>query len=176
MNNKNYEIQVSRKPAMLLYKPLLKKAEIIVKEVPEDYLLSGKEIIVDMFHKFDPKEAIGGPQILYTVTRGKIEHVIQERRGTPCIIVFVHTHPVGIVEPSEMDKEIWLKIYEISREYLKADIYFGIHSTSIELPVSEERPPIVSENRIKWKSYTRWHEIAFFDQYANPIKVGLCEW
>lgn len=177
MNNKNCKIQVSRTPKMLIYKPLLKKVEIVVKEeVPEDYLLSGKEKIVEMFHKLNPEDIREIPSITYLLINKKIKYIIQERGEKPDILVFVHTHPVGDTDPSEMDRKIWLKMYNIGREYLKANIYFGVHSTSVELPVSKESPPIVNENRIKWKSCTRWHEISFFDQYINPIKVGLCEW
>jgi len=146
------------------------------RDIETAYALSGDHVI-DMLHKFTSKEVIkeATPMIIYTVTENKIKHIIEEREKMPKIIIDVHTHPNGIAEPSEQDCNTFKKVAKIFREKLPGvKIYFGIHAVSEE-KFGKRREPEVMGNRIRWRSITREHEAAFFDENCKPIKIAIIE-
>ncbi len=146
------------------------------KDIETAYALSG-DYVIDMLHKFTSKEVIkeATPMIIYTITENKIKHIIQEREEEPKIIIDVHTHPYGIAEPSKRDCDTFKRVAKIFREKLSgAKIYFGIHAVSEERFGKRCEPEVIG-NRIRWRSITREHEVAFFDENCKPIKVVIHE-
>ncbi len=140
------------------------------------YALSGGSV-VDMLHKLASNAVVklSSPFEVYTVTENKIKMIIEERGEVPKIVVDVHTHPYGVAELSNDDIEAISRVYEIFREKLPdTDIYFGVHAISEE-NIGKRSEPIIDKNRIRWRSITRVHEVAFFDGKCRPIEVELCQ-
>ena len=169
-------------PTLIILRNIIDQMEIRAESVfrPNEsdvetaYALSGGNII-DMLHKFTSKEVIreATPMVIYTVTENKIKHIIEEREEKPKIIVDVHTHPNGIAEPSDQDCDTFKKVAKIFKEKLpEVKIYFGIHAVSDEKFGKRCEPEVIG-NRIKWRSITRKHEVAFFDENCKPIKVNI---
>ncbi len=174
--------QSIKKPTLIFLRNIIDQMEIRVesvfrpnqKDVETAYALSGIKVI-DMLHKFTSSEVIkkATPLAVYTVTENKIKHILREREDVPEIIVDVHTHPNGIPELSDGDGNTIKKIAEIFKEKLpNTKIYFGIHAISEE-KLGRRKNPEVHGNRIKWRSLTREHEVAFFDENCKPVRVEI---
>jgi len=155
------------------------RAESVFRPNQEDYetayALSGNEVI-DMLHKFTSREVIkdASPMHIYTVTENKVKHILEERGESPRIIIDVHTHPYGIAELSDEDRKTIKKVAEVFKEKTQAKIYFGVHAVSDE-SFGKRREPEAINNRIRWRSITREHEVAFFDENGKPVKVKIWE-
>ncbi len=107
-------------------------------------------------------------------TEELLKHIVKEAEEEPKLIVIVHTHPVGIAHPSEIDREFCAPATKIIREYVPdATIIFGIPSLSSEEIRERAEPKKQSKSRISWCSITRAHELAFYDENMMPIEVGL---
>jgi len=50
---------------------------------------------------------------------------------------------------------------------------FGVHAVGGEERRPRSTPERVSENRLRWSSITRTHEVAFFDEHAEPVTVRI---
>ena len=173
---------ITTKPTLIFLRNVIDQMEIRVESVfrpnQEDvetaYALSGTTII-DMLHKFTSSEVIkeATPLIVYTVTENKIKHILEEREDVPGIIVEVHTHPNGIPELSDEDRDTIKKIVKVFKEKLpNTKIYFGVHAISEE-KLGRRKNPEVHNNKIKWRSLTREHEVAFFDENCKPVRVEI---
>lgn len=148
-----------------------------MQDVETAYGMSGDEII-DILHKFTSSEVIrqSTPSAIYTTTENKIKYIVKERGKNPKIVVDVHTHPKGIAELSEEDRNTMKRITQIFREKLPGTkILFGVHAISEEMKLGERIKPKVENNRIKWRSLTREHEIAFYDENSKPVDVVVWE-
>jgi hypothetical protein len=143
------------------------------------YALSGrKHNHPDTFHKlssrFVTKEAT--QSLIIANTEELVKHILKEVDEEPELIAIVHTHPAGIVHPSEIDREFCAPAIKTIREYVPdAHIIFGIHSLSSEEIRERAEPKKQSKNRISWCSITRAHELAFYDEKMMPMEVVLGE-
>ncbi len=175
------EVSMATKPIIFL-KNVIDQMEIRVEsvfrpnqqDVETAYALSGSTVI-DMLHKFTSSEIIreATPLIVYTVTENKIKHILEEREEIPGVIIDVHTHPNGIPELSEEDRDTIKKVAKVFREKLpNTKAYFGVHAVSEE-KLGRRRDPEVHDNKIKWRSLTREHEVAFFDEEGKPVRVEV---
>ncbi len=169
---------------ILLSHPLLNQMEIRVESVfrPKEpdvevvYALTGFGGSVDHLHKFSSNEVVAHatPDMVSYVAEKMIEHIRDERAEMPNLIVQVHSHPLGAPLLSDMDKETMPNVAARIREVVPdATVLFGVHAVGSE----ERRPRIpperVSENTVRWSSITRVHEVAFFDESANPVIVRI---
>jgi hypothetical protein len=142
------------------------------EDVETAYALSGDDVI-DMLHKFTSSDVIrdAKPHVIYTITEGKIRHILSERGRIPKIVVDVHTHPYGIAELSDVDKKTIKKVAEIFKEKMPGvRVYFGVHAVSEEKIGSRQDLKVIG-NKIVWRSLTREHEVAFFDENGKPVDV-----
>ena len=167
-------------PTLIFLRNIIDQMEIRVESVfrpnQEDvetaYALSGDNVI-DMLHKFTSSDVIrdAKPHVIYTITEGKIRHILAERGRIPKIVVDVHTHPYGIAELSDVDKKTIKKVAEIFREKMPGvRVYFGVHAVSEEKIGSRQDLKVIG-NKIVWRSLTREHEVAFFDENGKPVDV-----
>jgi proteasome lid subunit RPN8/RPN11 len=148
-----------------------------MQDVETAYGISGDEIL-DMFHKFTSSEVIreSTPSAIYTTTDNKIEYILEERSESPKMMVDVHTHPAGIAELSEEDRSTMKKIAQVFKEKMSGTkIIFGVHAVSEERDLGKRIKPEASGNRIKWRSLTREHEVAFYDENSRPVDVIIRE-
>ncbi|NLT48639.1 MAG: hypothetical protein GXX92_09525 [Clostridiales bacterium] len=148
-----------------------------MQDVETAYGISGDEIL-DMFHKFTSSEVIreATPSAIYTTTESKIEYIWEERGESPKMVVDVHTHPGGIAELSEEDRSTMKRIAHVFKEKMSGTkILFGVHAVSDEKEMGKRIKPEAMGNRIKWRSLTREHEIAFYDEYSRPLDVIIRE-
>jgi len=174
--------EVSTTKPIIFLKNVIDQMEIRVEsvfrpnqqDVETAYALSGNTVI-DMLHKFTSSEIIkdATPLIVYTVTENKIKHILEEREEIPEVIIDVHTHPNGIPELSEEDRNTIKKVAKVFREKLpNTKVYFGVHAVSEE-KLGKRKVPEVHNNKIKWRSLTRKHEVAFFDDECKPVRVEV---
>lgn len=194
-NPTSVQSQVTRRPSskdrsatLIFSKNILDQMEIRaegvfrpqMQDVETAYGMSGDEVI-DTLHKFTTNEVIrqSTPSAIYTTTENKIEYILEDRDDkdkNPRMVVDIHTHPAGIAEPSEEDRNSMKKIAQIFREKLpRTRVLFGIHAISEEIGLSKRTKPEAIDNKIKWRSLTREHEVAFYDETARPVDVIIRE-
>ena len=144
------------------------------EDVETAYALSGDDVI-DMLHKFTSSDVIreAKPHVIYTITEGKVRHILAERGRVPKIVVDVHTHPCGIAGLSDVDRVTIKKVAEIFKEMMPGvRVYFGVHAVSEERIGGRQDLRVVG-NKIVWRSLTREHEVAFFDEDGKPVDVAV---
>jgi proteasome lid subunit RPN8/RPN11 len=168
---------------LLLSSSLINQMEIRVEsvfrpgqsDVEIAYALSGSTY-PDMLHKFSSNEVVAHAtqDRIITAAEKMAEHILRERPDAPNIIVGVHTHPDGAAELSEQDKSSMLRIAAKLKEHIAgANVVFGVHAVSRESPRARAQPVKIAANRIKWSSITRTHEVAFFNENAEPVGVSI---
>jgi len=164
--------------------PLLNQMEIRVESVfrPKEpdvevvYALTGFGGSVDHLHKFSSNEVVAHatPEMVSYVAERMVEHIRAERAEMPNLIVHVHSHPLGAPALSDVDKETMPKVAATIREIAPgATVFFGVHAVGSEERRPRTPPERVSENKIRWSSITRTHEVAFFDEGAKPVPVRV---
>lgn len=164
--------------------PLLSQMEIRVESVfrPKEpdvevvYALTGFGVSVDHLHKFSSNEVVAHatPEMVSYVAEKMVEHIRDERTEMPNLIVHVHSHPLGAPLLSDTDKETMPNVAARIRGVVPdATVLFGVHAIGSEDRRPRTPPERVSENRIRWSSITRVHEVAFFDEDAEPVEVRI---
>ncbi len=139
------------------------------------YAITGSNRL-DMIHKFSSSEVVAhATQDRITTSAEKMaDHIIKERSDIPKMIVAVHTHPDGAAELSEQDKISMLRMAaKLKERFAGANIIFAVHAVSRESSRERTRPVKIGANRITWNSITRTHEVAFFNQNAEPVEVSI---
>ena len=173
----------SRGGLFLLSSSLINQMEIRVESVFRPgqndieiaYAITGSNHL-DMLHKFSSNEVVAhATQDRITTSAEKMaDHIIKERSDAPKMIVAVHTHPDGAAELSDQDKSSMPRIAAKLREFFTgASVVFAVHAVSRESSRARSNPVKISANRIKWNSITRTHEVAFFNQNAQPVEVFI---
>jgi proteasome lid subunit RPN8/RPN11 len=141
------------------------------------YALTGSRLdYPEMLHKFSSNEVVAHatPERISTVTEKMAEHILKERPDAPKIVVAAHTHPDAAAELSQQDKSSIVSIARRLRELIPAtNVIFAVHAVSSESPRSRTMPVKIAENRIKWSSITRTHELAFFNENSQPVEVTI---
>jgi len=175
---KKRKLPVRSNKKLIFLRSIIDQMEIRVESPMNDletaYALSGMDV-VDMLHKLSSSDVIisATPTKIYTVTERKIEHILKERGEPPNIIVDVHTHPLGVAELSELDREMMKKVAEIFKDKIPGvKVYFGVHAFSEE-KFGKRIEPVAVGNRIRWRSIMREHEIAVFDENGRPVVVDI---
>lgn len=139
------------------------------------YALTGaSKNIPDAIHKFSSNEVVphASPDKISYYTEKMAEHIIEECKNIPELIILVHTRPEGTVELSEVDKTTNLQVAKRMRELIiNAKVMFGVHAVSGESRRPRTDPIKIADNIVKWSSITRLHEVAFFDKNSKPIEV-----
>jgi proteasome lid subunit RPN8/RPN11 len=164
--------------------PILSQMEIRVESVfrPKEpdvevvYALTGYGASVDHLHKFSSNEVVAHatPEMVLYVAEKMVEHIRAERAEMPNLIVHVHSHPLGAPALSDVDKETMPEVAARIRAIVPdATVLFGVHAVGREERRPREPPERVSENKVRWSSITRMHEIAFFDEHAEPVEVRI---
>ena len=167
-----------------LSRPLISQMEIRVESVfrPKEpdvemvYALTGFGGSVDNLHKFSSNEVVAHatPEMVSYVAEKMVEHIRDERAEMPSLIVHVHSHPLGAPALSDVDKETMPKVAATIREVVPgATVLFGVHAVGSEERRPRAPPERVSENAVRWSSITRTHEVAFFDEGAEPVEVRI---
>jgi proteasome lid subunit RPN8/RPN11 len=168
---------------LLLSSSLINQMEIRVEsvfrpglsDVEIAYALSGSTY-PDMLHKFSSNEVVAhaAQDRIITAAEKMAEHILRERPDAPNIIVGVHTHPDGAAELSGQDKSSMPQIAAKLKERIAgANMVFAVHAVSSESPRARAQPAKIAVNRIRWSSITRTHEIAFFNEKAEPVGVSI---
>lgn len=168
---------------LLLSSSLINQMEIRVEsvfrpgqsDVEIAYALSGSTY-PDMLHKFSSNEVVAHAtqDRIITAAEKMAEHILRERPDAPNIIVGVHTHPDGAAELSGQDKSSMPRIAAKLKERIAgANVVFAVHAVSRESPRARAQPAKIAGNRIKWSSITRTHEVAFFNEKAEPVGVSI---
>ncbi len=163
---------------------LLSQMEIRVESVfrPKEpdvevvYALTGFGRSVDHLHKFSSNEVVAHatPEMISYVAEKMVEHIRAERAEMPNLIVHVHSHPSGAPVLSDVDKAAMPQVAARIREVVPgATVLFGVHAVGNEERRPRTSPEQVSLNRLRWSSITRLHEVAFFDEDAEPVEVRI---
>lgn len=141
------------------------------------YALTGSsKNIPNTIHKFSSNDVVphASPDKISYYTEKMVEHILEERKSIPELIVIVHTHPKGTAELSEVDKNTHLQVANKMKELVpSANVMFGVHAVSNESRRQRTDPVKVARNAIKWSSITRQHEAAFFDKNSKPVEVNV---
>ena len=168
----------------LLSHPIISQMEIRVESVfrPKEpdvevvYALTGYDRSVDHLHKFSSNEVVAHatPEMVSYIAEKMVEHIRAERAEMPDLIVHVHSHPLGAPALSDVDKEMMPEVAATIRAVVPdAAVFFGVHAVGSEERRPRAPPERVSLNRIRWSSITRTHEVAFFDEDAEPVEVRI---
>lgn len=140
------------------------------------YALTGFGTSVDTLHKFSSNEVVAHAtpdMVLYTAEK-MVEHIRAERAGMPNLIVHIHSHPLGAPALSDVDKETMPEVAARIREKVPdVVVLFGVHAVGREERCARIPAERVSENRLRWSSITRLHDVVFFDEYAKPVEVRI---
>ncbi len=146
------------------------------QDVEVVYALSGQDSMVDQLHKFSSNEVVAHatPGMISYVAEKMVEHIREERTDIPGLIIHAHSHPSGLPALSDVDKNSMPEVARRIRDVIPdATVLFGVHAVSSEYRRPRTPPERVSGNRIRWSSITRLHEVAFFDEHARPVVVGI---
>ncbi len=181
------QLRQSTSSRILLSRSLIDQMEIRAESVfrPDQadievvYALTGSEDnLPDMLHKFSSSEVVPhatGEKISY-YTAKMAEHIKEERDDPPGLIVIIHTHPGGIPELSDVDKNSHRHVAEEMRKSIpRAAVLFGVHAVSQESRRARTMPENEPPNKIRWNSITRLHEVAFFNNISEPVEVRIWE-
>ena len=169
---------------LALSHPILSQMEIRVESVfrPKEpdvevvYALTGYGTSADHLHKFSSNEVVAHatPEMITYIAEKMVEHIRAERAEMPNLIVHVHSHPLGAPALSDVDKETMPRVAARIRAVVPdATVLFGVHAVGSEERRPREPPERVAENKVRWSSITRTHEVAFFDEAAEPIEVRV---
>lgn len=164
--------------------PILNQMEIRVESVfrPKEpdvevvYALTGYGGSVDHLHKFSSNEVVAHatPEMISYVAEKMVEHIRAERAEMPNLIVHVHSHPLGAPALSDVDKDAMPHVAARIRAAVPgATVLFGVHAVGSEERRPRAPPERVSLNAVRWSSITRVHEVAFFDEDAEPVEVRI---
>jgi len=164
--------------------PIIIQMEIRVESVfrPKEpdvevvYALTGYGTSVDHLHKFSSSEVVAHatPEMVSYAAEKMVEHIRAERAEMPDLIVHVHSHPLGAPALSDVDKETMPRVAARIRAIVPdATVLFGVHALGSEERRPREPPERVSLNTVRWSSITRVHEVAFFDEHAEPAPVRI---
>ena len=164
--------------------PIIIQMEIRVESVfrPKEpdvevvYALTGFGGSVDHLHKFSSSEVVAHatPEMVSYAAEKMVEHIRAERAEMPDLIVHVHSHPLGAPALSDVDKEAMPRVAARIRAIVPdATVLFGVHALGSEERRPREPPERVAENVVRWSSITRVHEVAFFDEHAEPAPVRI---
>ena len=156
---------------LTLSHPILSQMEIRVESVfrPKEpdvevvYALTGYGTSVDHLHKFSSNEVVAHatPEMISYIAEKMVEHIRAERAEMPNLIVHVHSHPLGAPALSDVDKETMPRVAARIRAVVPdATVLFGVHAVGSEERRPREPPERVSENKVRWSSITRTHEVA----------------
>jgi proteasome lid subunit RPN8/RPN11 len=147
-----------------------------VQDVEVVYALSGQDSMVDQLHKFSSNEVVAHatPEMISYIAEKMVEHIREERTDIPGLIIHAHSHPSGFPALSDIDKNSMPEVARRIRDIIPdAAVLFCVHAVSSEYRRPRKLPERISENRIRWSSITRLHEVAFFDEHAKPVVVGI---
>ena len=197
-NNKNQKNPIQKTTSSLsltddnngniiyLKSSIIEKMEIRVESVfrpnQEDveiiYALSGSDFnIPDKIHYLASNQVVLASSSTFVSSYNEkiIENILKEREDIPKIIIHIHTHPMGIPNLSETDKLDNIKTIEMVNTLdSRVNIIFGVHAISSE-SIRQKTDPKASNNKIKWSSIHREHEIGFYDKNGKPKKVKIFE-
>jgi len=153
-----------------VFRPGIPDVEIV-------YALTGSNTnIPEMLHKFSSNEVVAhaSPDRISSSAEKMAEHIIKERPDAPKVIVAAHTHPDSIAELSDQDKSSIIDIARKLRELIPtAKVIFAVHAVSRESPRPRTLPMKTADNKVKWSSITRTHEVAFFSENSEPFEVSI---
>jgi len=80
----------------------------------------------------------------------------------------------SIAELSDQDKSSIIDIARRLKEIIPAaNVIFAVHAVSRESPRQRTLPMKAANNRVKWSSITRTHEVAFFSENSEPFEVSI---
>ena len=167
-------------PTKILGEMELRVESIFRPKIKDDetaYALTGINAI-DMLHRLTTSEVITSatPNQITTITNKKILHIIAERGTIFNLLVDVHTHPNGLCALSDQDKKTHKEEAKFYREQIPGLlVYFGVHAVSPE-GMKDRSEPEIHQNKIKWNSHIRTHEVGFFDENANPVNIMLSKY
>lgn len=175
---------VAGRQGFLLSHPIINQMEIRVESVfrPKEpdvevvYALTGFGTSVDHLHKFSSNEVVAHatPDMISYTAEKMVEHIRAERVEMPNLIIHIHSHPLGAPALSDVDKEGMPGVATRIREIMPGvTVLFGVHAVGREERRARIPPERVSENRIRWSSITRMHEVVFFDEYSKPVEVMI---
>lgn len=158
------------------------RAESIFRPSEEDvevvYALSGSDSRTpDKIHSLASSQVVlhSSSTSVSHYIEGILENIISERKDHPKLIVHIHTHPMGIPNLSESDREYIGEFVKIIKRYnSKVNVVFGVHAISSE-SVREKREPVASNHKLKWSSINREHEIGFYDEEGKQCRVDIIE-
>lgn len=168
---------------LLLSSSLINQMEIRVEsvfrpgqsDVEIAYALSGLTY-PDMLHKFSSNEVVAHAtqDRIMTAAEKMAEHILRERPDAPNVIVCVHTHMDGAAELSGQDISSMPGIAAKLKERIAGvNVVFAVHAVSRESLRARMQPVKIAVNRITWSSITRMHEVAFFNEKAEPVGVSI---
>jgi hypothetical protein len=147
------------------------------KDVETLYALSGSDPnIPDMIHTHSSQEVIKdvSPTEILFYRRQIVEYIRRERSESSKLIVDLHTHPDGIPESSDADKEAAKDISEeMNNVFPGGNLVFGVHAVSSEGEKERKEPVKTDTNRIKWSSVIREHEVGFYNEESESVEVHI---
>lgn len=133
------------------------------------HYLASNQIVLDSSHNF-----------VSSFIESTVKNILDEREDIPCLVVHIHTHPMGIPNPSESDKKDKdnIKIAETIKNLVSGanstNIIFGVHAISSG-SMRQKTEPKASMNKVRWTSMYRGHEVGFYDENGKPYRVGIIE-
>lgn len=146
------------------------------QDVEVVYALSGIDETIEMLHNMSSNEVVAhaSPDMISYYAEKMIEYILEERDEIPGLIIHVHSHPSGLPIPSDVDRTSMKEVAKKMRGMiLDSTVFFGIHAVSDEQRCQRTQPVRISENKIRWSSITRIHEVAFFDETGAPVDVKI---
>lgn len=106
-----------------------------------------------------------------------------EDRAGPRMVMFVHTHPDGNPQPSQLDKQSVVGWKQLFDGYFDDYRFFtGLHGLCEAGETGPEwmrRPEQTGENEVSWWGARRKHRLAVFDGEFEPRPVAVttaAEW
>ena len=146
------------------------------QDVEVVYALSGSDETIEMLHNMSSNEIVAhaSPEMISYYAEKMIEYILEERNENPGLIIHVHSHPSGLPIPSDVDRKSMIEVARKMKDIIpNSTILFGIHAIEDENRHPRTPPGRISENRIRWTSITRIHEVAFFDAKSKPVDVRI---
>lgn len=177
---------IYKKNALLLSTNIIElmeiRAESAFRPNQEDveiiYALSGTDPnIPDKIHYLASGQVVldSSANFILSYTENVIETILKEREDSPEIVIHIHTHPMGVPNLSEADKKENMNIVEaIDKLIPQASIIFGVHAISSD-DYREKTEPKANNNKIRWSSIHRVHDVGFYDKDGKQYRVDVIE-
>ncbi|ODS41228.1 MAG: hypothetical protein A7315_06800 [Candidatus Altiarchaeales archaeon WOR_SM1_79] len=180
IERKGKKIQKLKKDEIYISQVILDKMEIKAesifrphqKNVETIYALAGKTSIHDRLYTLSTNAILydSGSMEVRVDASQMLEHIMRDDEKIG-LLIFIHTHPEGIPEPSKDDLKFFKHVSSEAKKHFPGMVLYGVHAINNGEIRNRTNPYKTRKNVIKWSSSTHDHEVGFYNNDGKWVNV-----